>query len=109
MPEHYMTGATEKPATAADREAALAAKIASDSGLAADDRAAPKEHSPLAAAAWANWNRMARENAGNKQEEKRSWVTAVEIEESKMKEPKFAVPGLLPTGLSILAGRPKIG
>jgi predicted ATP-dependent serine protease len=36
-------------------------------------------------------------------------VTAVEVENTEIKVPKFAVEGLLPTGLTILGGRPKIG
>src|SRR5262245_16706648 len=36
-------------------------------------------------------------------------INAVELAEMKFKELKFIVPGLIPAGLTILAGRPKIG
>lgn len=52
------------------------------------------------------------DNTGNGaagKREMRPWVTATEIEAATYKVPQFAVPGLIPVGLTILAGRPKIG
>jgi RecA-family ATPase len=107
--------AADPPVTAADREAALAKRMNGDGEkLAADERKPPRERSALAAAGIANFRRLAAEDAARKKgalatTATRSWVTAVEIEKTEIKVPKFAVEGLLPTGLSILAGRPKIG
>jgi RecA-family ATPase len=105
-----MRASDEPLVTTADRERALAESMATGgSKLAADERRAPKQRSTLADAGWANWKRLNRAAAGRKEDEVRSWVTAVEIEETQMKMPKFAVQGLLPTGLTLLGGRPKIG
>lgn len=41
-------------------------------------------------------------------ERKRIWSTA-ELLATEFPEPKWAVPGIVPTGLSYLAGRPKVG
>lgn len=46
--------------------------------------------------------------AGDPQPRKTSW-TADELLAAEFPEPKWAVPGLLPVGLTILAGRPKLG
>src|SRR5262249_8867377 len=93
---------TEPPVTSADRQAVLPARPANDAPL------APREPSKVGAAGWANWQRLTREAAGA-QPEARPWLTATELESKTFTEPKFAVPGLVPHGLSILAGRPKIG
>lgn len=36
-------------------------------------------------------------------------VTAAELQRKKFQEPQWIIPGLLPVGLAILAGRPKVG
>jgi AAA domain len=103
--------ADKHPVTAADRERALAERLNGEK-LAADKRGPPREPSALAAIGLANWKRLARENANGGKgllPATRSWVTAVEVENTEIKVPKFAVEGLLPTGLTILGGRPKIG
>src|SRR5262249_563219 len=96
------SGMTE-PVNSADREAALAARLAND------ERTAAREPSKLAAAGVAAFRRQMAADAGNVAAEIRPWVTATALEGKTSTAPKFAVPGLVPHGLSILAGRPKIG
>ena len=46
--------------------------------------------------------------AGDPTPAKRVW-TAAELLAAQFPDPKWAVPGLVPTGLTLLAGRPKLG
>ena len=52
--------------------------------------------------------RRARRLAADRPEAKTSWTVA-ELLTASFPEPQWAVPGILPVGLSFLAGRPKIG
>src|SRR5262249_5323719 len=100
-----MSAAPEKPVTSKDRETFVLAEIE------AETRRQQLESSGAAEAGWANWQRLARE-AANPQAmstDRCPWVNAAKIEEHVFTVPEFAVPSLIPSGLSILAGRPKIG